>query len=156
MTWVVILALILVGFIFLLLEVLVVPGTTVIGFIGAAMMAFGVYSTYAYFGAAAGTYTLAGTLIFSAVALTMAFKSNSWKIAMLDSKIDGKVNLVDIENVKPGDEGITITRLNPMGKALINNEYYEVTSRENLIDPDTKIVILKVDGNQIIVKSKTE
>jgi len=156
MSWVVILALISVGFIFLLLEILVVPGTTVIGFIGAAMMAFGVYSTYAYFGAAAGTYTLAGTLIFSAVALTLAFKSNSWKIAMLDSKIDGKVNVVDIENVKPGDEGITITRLNPMGKALINNEYYEVTSRENLIDPDTKIVILKVDGNQIIVKSKTE
>jgi len=156
MTWVVILALILVGFIFLLLEILVVPGTTVIGFIGVAMMAFGIYSTYAYYGSAAGTYTLAGTLIFSVVALTMAFKSNSWKIAMLDSKIDSKVNLVDLDKVKPGDEGITITRLNPMGKALINDEYYEVTSKDNLIDPETKIVIWKVDGNKIIVKSKTE
>jgi membrane-bound ClpP family serine protease len=156
MSWLVIITLIVVGFSFLLLEILVVPGTTVVGFVGAAMMAFGVYSTYANFGSVAGTYTLAGTLVFSIAALALALKSNTWKKAMLGTEVDGRVNIVESEKVKPGDEGITISRLNPMGKALINEEYYEVSSKDNLIDPNTKIEVIKVDGNKIIVKSKTD
>lgn len=156
MSWLVIITIIVIGLIFLLLEILVVPGTTVVGFVGAAMMAFGVYSTYANFGSAAGTYTLAGTLVFSIGSLVLALKSNTWKKAMLGTEVDGRVNTIEPERVKPGDEGITISRLNPMGKALINEEYYEVSSKDNLIDPNMKIVVIKVDGNKIIVKSKTD
>ncbi len=155
MSWLVILTIIAIGLIFLLLEILVVPGTTVVGIVGAAMMGFGVFSAYSQYGSAAGTYTLGGTLVFSIAAMVLAFKSNTWKKAMLGSVIQGKVNIFEADKVKPGDEGVTVTRLNPMGKALIGDEYYEVTSRDNLLDQDTEIIVTKVDGNKIIVKSKS-
>lgn len=156
MSWLVIATIIIVGLLFLLLEILVVPGTTVIGFLGAAMMVFGVYSVYSQFGIAAGTYTLAGTLVFAVSAIVLALKSNTWKKAMLNTDIGGRVNIFDADSVKPGDEGVAVTRLNPMGKALINEEYYEVTSKNNLLDENTEIIVTKVEGNKIIVKPKSE
>jgi membrane-bound ClpP family serine protease len=156
MSWMVILTIIVVGLIFLLIEILVVPGTTVIGFLGAAMMVFGVYSVYSQYGVAAGTYTLGGTLIFTVSAIVLALKSNTWKKAMLNTDIGGKVNIFKEDSVKPGDEGVAVTRLNPMGKALINDEYYEVTSKNNLLDENTEIIVTKVEGNKIIVKPKSE
>ncbi len=156
MSWIIIITLIVVGLIFLLLEILVVPGATVVGIVGAAMMAFGVYSAYSAHGSTAGTYTLAGTLVLSISSLAMALKSNTWKRAMLGTEMDGRVNTFEADVVKPGDEGVAISRLNPMGKALINGEYYEVTSKDNLLSQNTEIIVTKVDGNKIIVKSKTE
>jgi membrane-bound ClpP family serine protease len=155
MAWLVILSFILVGFIFLLMEMLIVPGTTFIGFIGAAMMAFGVYSSFVSYGTVAGTYTLAATLVISIAALALALKSNTWKKAMLATVLMNTDAEKIEQKVKPGDEGVTISRLNPMGKAMINEEYFEVSSKDNLIDPDTRIIVVKVDGNKIIVKSKT-
>ncbi len=155
MTWLVIITIIILGLTFLLLEILVVPGTTVVGFIGAGMMVFGIYSAYSQHGAVVGTYTLAGTLVFTVGAIALALKSNTWNKAMLHSEIDGKVNTIEEGKVKPGDTGLTITRLNPMGKALINNDYYEVTSKDNLIDQNTEIEVTKVEGTKIIVKQKS-
>jgi membrane-bound ClpP family serine protease len=156
MSWLVIITIILVGFIFLLLEILVVPGTTIVGIAGFVLMIVGVFSTYTGYGSVAGTLTLGGTLIFSIVALAVAFRSNTWKKAMLNSELIGKVNIFEPEKVKPGDTGLTISRLNPMGKAMINGEYYEVTAKYSLIDHNTEIVVTKVEGNKIIVKSKSE
>lgn len=156
MTWLIIVSLILVGLIFLLLEILVVPGTTVVGFVGVGMMGYGVFAAYNGFGNAAGTYTLLATLLSLIVAIALALKSNTWKKVMLGAEVDSKVNIVEAEKLQAGDEGVTISRLNPMGKALIKEEYYEVTSKDNLVDPGTPIVVLKVEGNKIIVKPKSE
>lgn len=155
MPWLVIVGLIVFGIIFLLLEILVVPGTTVVGFVGAGMMVAAVVISFGNYGIQAGIITLAGSLVGSALAIALALKSNTWKKAMLGAEIDGRVNVIEPEKVKAGDEGIAITRLNPMGKAMINDEYYEVTSKDNLIDEATPLVVVKVDGNKIIVKPKS-
>lgn len=155
MSWLVIATLIVIGITFLLFEILVVPGTTLVGLVGAAMLAFAIYSTYTAHGNMAGTYVLGGTLVLSVASLALALKSNTWKKAMLTTEVNSRVNEVEADKVKPGDEGMAITRLNPMGKALINEEYWEVTSLDNIISQNTEIIVTKVDGNKIIVKSKT-
>jgi membrane-bound ClpP family serine protease len=155
MTWIIVLSLIVVGIIFLLLEILVVPGTTLVGLIGLAMLIAGVVISFNHYGTQVGVMTLITTLIFSLVSIAFALKSNTWKKAMLWSELDGKVNVIDVEKVVVGDEGITISRLNPMGKALIRDDYYEVSSKDNLISENTPIVVVKVEGNKIIVKPKS-
>jgi len=155
MTLMVIIAIIVLGLVFLLLEILVVPGTTVVGFIGAGLMVFGVYAAYNNHGAAIGTYILAGTLVVTIGSVSLALKSNTWNKAMLHSELDGRVNIIEEGKVKPGDTGVTITRLNPIGKALINNDYFEVISKDNLLDQNTEIEVTKVEGNKIIVKQKS-
>jgi len=72
---------------------------------------------------------------------------------MLHTNVDGKANLIDENAIKPGDVGKSVSRLVPMGKALINNEYYEVSSSGEFIDPGTEITIVSIEKNKIFVKS---
>lgn len=155
MSWLVIVSLIIFGIIFLLLEILVVPGTTLVGLVGGGLIVAGVVIAFSDHGMQAGVLTLAGSLVGSVLAIAIALKSNTWRKAMLGTELDGRVNVVEPEKVLAGDEGIAVTRLNPMGKAMIKDEFYEVTSKDNLIGENTPIVVVKVEGNKIIVKPKS-
>ena len=50
-----------------------------------------------------------------------------------------------------GERGKTVSRLNPMGKAMFNNKYFEVSSKGAYIEADSEIEIVQVDHNKIIV-----
>ncbi len=154
MSWTIIAVLIVVGFLFLLLEILVLPGTNVAGFIGFALIAIGVWQAYAGHGALAGSLTLGGCVVFSVVALTLSLKSGTWKRASLKSNIDGKVNLVDAEKIRVGDAGRAVSRLAPMGKAMINGEYFEVSTLGEYLDPGAEIEVISIEFNKITVKPK--
>jgi membrane-bound ClpP family serine protease len=156
MTWLIVLSLIVAGIIFLLLEILVVPGATVVGLFGLVLVVAGVVVSFNQYGVETGVMTLAGTLVVSLLAIGIALRSKTWKKAMHSSVLEGRVNVFEAEKVVKGDEGIAVTRLNPMGKALINEEYYEVRSYDNLLPENTPIIVIKVEGNKIIVKSKEE
>lgn len=156
MIWLVVLSLILAGIVFLLLEIMVVPGATVVGLFGVVLVIAGVVVSFNQYGTQVGIITILGTLVVSLISIGIALRSNTWKKAMHSSALEGRVNVVEADMVVKGDEGISITRLNPMGKALIKEEYYEVTSKDNLIAENTPIMVVKVDGNKIIVKSKEE
>ena len=152
MAWTIIAVLILVGFLFLLLEILVLPGTNVAGVIGFALLAIGVWQAYAGYGTMAGTITLGGTLLFSVLALYYSLKSKTWEKVSLKTEIDGKVNLVDETTIKIGDKGIAISRLAPMGKAMINGKYFEVKTNGEYVDENTKVKVIEIDHNKIWVE----
>lgn len=154
MTWTVILLLILVGLLLLLLEVLVVPGTTFVGITGFVLLVVSIWQAYAIYGTPAGHYALLGTLVLTFLVLYFSLKSKTWRLMMLNTQIDSKMNEVDPAKVKPGDEGKTISRLAPSGKAFINGEYYEVQTLGEFIDPQTEIIVIKVEYSKILVKPK--
>lgn len=154
MTWTVIAILIVVGFLFLLLEILVLPGTNVAGFIGFALIAIGVWQAYVTHGNLAGSLTLVGSVIFSGVALYYSLKSGTWKRASLKKSIDSKVNVIDETKIKIGDSGKAVSRLAPMGKAIINSVYFEVKTQGKFIDQGTDIEVINIDFNKITVKPK--
>jgi len=76
MTWTIIAVLLAVGFLFLLLEILVLPGTNIAGILGFVLIGVGIWQAYAVYGGAAGTITLGITIVLSFVALYFALKSN--------------------------------------------------------------------------------
>ncbi len=154
MIWLVVLSLIVVGIVFLLLEILVVPGATVVGLFGVGLVIAGIVVSFNHYGVETGIITLVGTLVISLISIGVALRSNTWKKAMHTTNLEGRVNIIEADKVVKGDEGLTITRVNPMGKALIKGEYFEVSSKDNLIPENTPIVVLKVEGNKIIVKPK--
>jgi membrane-bound ClpP family serine protease len=154
MTWTIIAVLILVGFLFMLMEILVFPGTGIAGIIGFVLIAIGVWQAFAAHGVFAGTMTLAGSLVFSVIALWYSLKSKTWKRASLSKNIDGKVNVVDTSKIKPGDQGKAISRLAPMGKAQVNGEYFEVKTLGEYIDAGTEIEVIQIEFNKITVKPK--
>ena len=152
-----IILLIVFGILLILLEFLVVPGITIAGLGGLAMLIGGVYLAYDAYGAMIGTYTLVGTLIASSVALVLALRSNTWKRFMLNSEI--KSHAFDKEDeslpdLKPGDTGITVSRVAPVGKVRVGDIYIEAKAQNAYLDPNTEVVVVKVFPNQIIVKPK--
>ncbi len=155
MGWTVIAIIILIGLIFMVLEILVFPGQGVAGIIGLVLIGVAIWQTYTNIGNTAGHITLAGTIFLSVIFLIIALRSKTWKRIMLSSNIDGKVNVIEDKSVKVGDTGKAISRFNPAGKALINDDYFEVHTYGEYLDPDTEIVVVKKEFNKIYVKQKT-
>ena len=154
MFWLIIGVLIFVGLLFLVLEILVIPGTGVAGIIGFILMGIGIWQAYSVYGSAAGHYTLAGTIVLTVLMLILALRSKTWKKIMLKKNITSKVNVIEDGKIAVGDEGKSISRLAPMGKALFGNDFYEVATTGEFLDNGENIVIEKIDGNRIIVKRK--
>jgi membrane-bound ClpP family serine protease len=152
MPWTLIAALIIIGLLFLVLEILVVPGTTVVGIFGLVLMGVGIWEAYNIFGATTGHLVVAGSLVITVIAIALSLRSKTWKRAMLSTEIKGKTNLINQEKVKPGDTGKAVSRLVPMGKALINDEYFEVRSMGQYVDQGTDIEVIKIENNKIFVK----
>lgn len=153
--WTVIIVLIGIGLLMVLLEVLVIPGGGFAGILGFALMVIGVYLAFNHEGVNAGLITLAATLLINVLALIVALRSKTWDKAMLKTNIEARVNLIDAEKVQVGTGGITISRCAPSGKALLNNEFFEVHARSEFIDEGVQIEVIKIEGNKIIIKQKT-
>lgn len=149
-----IIILIIAGLLFLLLEVLVIPGTTVVGIAGFALIVFSVWESYHVFGSPTGHFVLSGTIFFTILTIYLALKSKTWNRIMLKTEISGKVNEIDSTKVQAGDSGISVSRLTPGGKALINDEYYEVHTNGEFIDQESEIVVTHLADNKIFVKRK--
>ncbi len=154
MSLAVIILLILLGLILLVVEIFFLPGTTVAGVIAVGIIFTGIFLAYTHYGTAVGTAVMAGSVIAAGLLLYFSFRSGTWKKLQVHASIDSKANEPEIE-VKEGDTGVTISRINPMGKALINNRVVEVQSLDGLIDHNTEVVVFKAASNKIIVRQKT-
>lgn len=154
MFWLVVVTLILIGLAFLLLEILVIPGTGVAGIIGFILIGIGVWQAYVYYGSGTGHWVLAGTIAGTIGLLALSLRANTWHRIALKSEIKSRVNIVDEQKLKPGDLGKSISRLVPMGKAVFGSEYYEVRTMGEFLDPEVDIVIEKIEDHKIFVKQK--
>ncbi len=154
MSWTLIAVLIFVGLLFIILEILVIPGQGVLGIIGLVVMGVGIWQTYYSYGAFYGHIVLASSLVVSILSLIYSLRSRTWKRMTLKSEVDGRVNVIDDQKLKLGDVGKSVSRLAPAGKALINNEFYEVHTYGDFIDPQKEIEVISIDHNKIIVKQK--
>ena len=151
-----IIIIILLGVLLFIIEFLLVPGITVAGIGGAILIVGGVIMAYHHHGSTIGNFTLLGTALISFLTVFIVLKSGTWKKIMLKKDISGKVNVVDQTGaeVKIGDAGKTITRLNPMGKVEINGNYFVAQSLNKYIDQKTDIEVIKVLSNKLVVKLK--
>jgi membrane-bound ClpP family serine protease len=149
-----IIIIIILGIFLLLVEFLIIPGVTVFGVGGFAFMLLGVGSSYYYHGAQVGSITLAATVIVSLSTIYFVFKRKTWQNLGLKTNINSKVEPFETDKIHPGDMGKTITRLAPIGKAMVNNITCEAKSQGGFIDENSDIEVVKVLTTQIIVKLK--
>jgi membrane-bound ClpP family serine protease len=154
MSWLLIIVLITLGLMFLLLEVLIIPGTTLAGIVGFGLVFVGLWQAYASKGIVEGHITLGATLVVTVVALYFSFKTGTWKRMALKTTVSGKMDQLDGLNIKEGDTGTSVSRLAPSGKAMINNDIVEVHTYGEFIDHEKEIIVISVKDNKIIVTTK--
>lgn len=145
-------ALIFFGILLVIAEIIFVPGTTLVGIVGAGFMVAGVVSSFSYFGQKGGWITLGATGLTSAILVYYAFKANVWGKFSLKTASDSRVNEGELEGLSVGLEGTALSALRPSGKAEIGSKTYEVKTLGAFADAGTKIKVISIITNQIIVE----
>jgi membrane-bound ClpP family serine protease len=153
--WIIILSLLIIGLALIVVELVFVPGTTVVGLLGLIFAIVGIVISYRHFGSEIGFYILLTALVTSVGALFYSFRSGSWSKFSLTSSIQSKVNEGIMAAVSVGDEGITISTLRPMGKAEFNKKTFEVRAGSNYVERGQKVRITEIESHQIIVEPLT-
>lgn len=151
--WVLILSLICTGLLLVVVEILFVPGTTIVGLFGFAFLITAVFSAYHVLGPQMGHYVLTGSLLTFGLSIYLAFRSEIWLRFANKRIIESKVNEGLLDGLEEGLEGIAISDLKPIGKAVVLERIYEVTSSTgNLIVAGKMIKIVKIKDSRIFVE----
>ena len=150
--WIIVISLIAIGLTLFIVEVVFIPGTTVVGLLGVLFGAAGIAISYKHFGNTVGTYILLITVVAIAGSLYYSFKSGAWSKFSLKSSIKSKVNEGMLTHLNIGDVGVTRSTLRPIGNADFNGKTFEVRSLAEYIEANEKVRIINIESGQIIVE----
>jgi membrane-bound ClpP family serine protease len=150
--WLLIITLVAVGLALIIVEVIFIPGTTVVGVLGVVFTIVGIVVSYRHFGNDAGFYVLLGSLMLTLAALFFSFRYAPWSRFSLKSAIESKVNEGMLQDMKIGEEGTAITTLRPVGKAEFSTGQFEVRAVGKYVEKGTRIQIKTIESNQIVVE----
>lgn len=151
--WITVISLILFGLALIVVEIIFVPGTTLVGIVGFLFLAVGVGLSFNYFGSETGWTIVGLSAVTSGLIFYYSFKANVWGRFSLKSSINSKVNEGELAAVTVGMEGQAVSALRPMGKADLNGKMYEVKTLGEYADAGTRVRVLNVTTNQIIVET---
>ena len=151
----IVVALILLGILFMLAEIFLLPGISIAGIAGAIFLIGGIVYSYLFIGSIAGNITLAATAIAMGASFFLLLKSKSLRKISLETNIESKVDNSDLGKISVGDTGIALSRLNPTGKVMVNDLTVEGKSfNGEFIDDDDEIEVVRIDTYQIQVVRK--
>ena len=157
-------ALILVGVLAILIE-MVVPAFGMIAALGGGgSIIAAVAMTYAQRGPVDGTIVLFSAMMIVPLALWAAFRlfpaspigklliNRSSQTADRGYTSYTEQNYADLM----GAEGVTTSDLRPVGVAIINAKKYSVVSASEYIGKDTRVRVIRVEGSRIVVRRVLE
>ena len=148
----IIITLIIIGLLLIIAEVFLIPGIGISGLLGVASLAGASVYTFLEVGTTQGLVLSSANIAILIGFTVYALRAKTWKKASLDTNIETKA-MSDV-SVQVGDEGKTLTRLSPMGQALIGTQSLEVKAIEGMIDPHVEVVVVMVEDNKVYVKIK--
>ncbi len=149
----IVIALAALGIIFMLIEIFLLPGISIAGIVGGALIVGAVVYAYMFLGATAGTIVLVSSLAVLAIAFIWLVKSRSLQKIGLKTNIEETVDNSDLLKIKAGDKGVSLSRLNPIGKIMVNDTIIEGKSIDgSFIDEDIEVEVVKIETYNALVK----
>ena len=150
--WISVLAILLLGIGLIILELIFIPGTTIVGVLGLGFCVGGIVMSFNYFGPVVGFTTLILTGVVSIGMLVVSLRSGVWKKFSNKSAIQSKFNEGSSDQLKVGDEGTSLSTLKPYGKVEFGDKEFEAKTNGNYVDRGTRVRIIHKEGSQIIVE----
>jgi len=147
----IVIVLCIIGIILILVEIFLIPGFTITGIAGAAFSIGGVVYAFRSLGTTAGVITLLSIVAMVGIVFVYLVKSKALDRIALKTDIDSTVAAKELPAISEGDKGITLSRLNPIGKVKVNNITMEAKTLSGFIDENTPVTIIKVSPTQLIV-----
>ena len=150
--WVYSLALLVLCFVLVLLEIFVIPGLNIFGIVGLLTAVAGIAYAYMNMGGLAAGVVAGVGLVGTAILVRMMLKVR----LVLN---DGMTRKAGYDSVKPGREallgqtGQAVTTLRPAGRAQFGERVVDVVSEGGYIERGQQVEVLKVAGNRVVVQS---
>ncbi len=152
MTWIIILSLLVLGLLMVLIEVIFVPGTTLVGIIGVIFTGLGIYVCFQNYDSDIAFIVLGVTVLGNILVVIYGFRSGVWNRFSLKETSMGRAFDERLAGLEIGQKGKTLSDVKPFGKAEFGDKIYEVKSNSGFIPAGTEVVIHKLENNKIIIK----
>jgi membrane-bound ClpP family serine protease len=150
----IVIVLLVVGIIFFLIELFLIPGLSIAGIAGFAFVGGAIYYAYNSIGNIAGHITLVSSILLLGIAIWIFLRSKVLERMSLKTEITGKNDPMKDMIINKGDTGITSSRLAPMGKVKINNHIVEAKTNDDFIDPGVEVTVIEVMNTNVLVCRK--
>ena len=151
----IIVVLCIIGVLLILAEIFLIPGVTLTALAGIAFSIGGVYYAFRTLGVTAGIIALFSVALVIGIAFVYLVKSKALDKIALKTDSNSTVASNESTAISAGDEGISISRLNPMGKVRVNNITMEAKTLGEFVDENTAVIVVNVSPTQLIVKTKS-
>ena len=147
-----------VGLLLLLAEIFFIPGFGLAGIGGIAAILTSIFLTFGNIVQA--TYSILIALGVSVIGFFLLIKyipsTRAWRKFILSTEqkkeLGYTVGTKDLKRLT-GKEGITITPLRPSGIIEVNGKKLNALTQGEYVDSNTKIKIISVEGNKIVVEA---
>ena len=150
--WWIVVSLLVLGIILMLVEMLLVPGVGVAGFLSLGSLVAACWYAFAEISTAAGWWTLLAAVVVLAVLLFFALNAKTWRRFELKTEVTSRMG-TESSQVHVGDRGIAYTRLAPMGTGRFGNVNCEVKSHDNtMVAAGTPVEVVAIEENKPLVK----
>ena len=146
----IILLLLIAGLALIIVELFLIPGVSIAGICGLLSLGGAVYFAYSFLGIVAGHITLFSTLAIVAIGVYWFLRARTLDRMSLQTNVESKVNLIN-DQVSVGDEGVTVSRLPPMGKVLVNGVTYECKTLGGFMEEGIRVKVVSIEGNTLQV-----
>ncbi len=144
--------LILLGLIFCIVELLILPGVTLGGILSAFCYIAAIYMSFVNFDIAGGVISIIISLMLTLSAIAVSLRAKTWDRFSLKSQIDSSSSDMPTSTIVIGDHGVAISRLSPMGKVAIKGQTYEAKSRDVYIDAQSEVEVVGFNNFSVVVK----
>lgn len=147
--------LVLLGLLFLLVELVLLPGVSVGALLTLVCYGSALYLAFTNFGTTVGLIVLASILMLSIVAIIFSLRAKTWRRLSLNEEVTSSSMPSPEQSVKIGDIGRALSRLAPMGKVEFAGQIFEAKSLDSYIDARSMVEVVGFENFNVIVK-KTE
>lgn len=149
-----IILLVFLGLLFLVAELVLLPGVSIGAILALVCYGGSIYLAFRDFGSAAGVAVIVVILLLSLLAVVVSLRAKTWQRFSLKQEIrSSSMPVMPSDELRIGDCGTTLSRLSPMGKVEIRGKVYEAKSTGAYVDPRRDVEVVGFENFSVIVKT---
>ena len=157
MTMFYIILLIVLGLLFLVAELVLLPGVSIGAILALVCYGSSTYLAFRDYGTVAGVVVILAILLLSLVATIISLRAKTWQRFSLKQRVDSSsMPATPDQELQVGDRGMTLSRLSPMGTVEVGGKVYEAKSLTAYVDPRREVEVVGFDNFSVIVKTVKE
>ena len=139
------------GLLFLVAELVLLPGVSIGAVLALVCYGSSVYLAFRDFGPVTRTVVI---LVLSVIATVVSLRAKTWQRFSLKQEIrSSSMPVIPAEELQVGDRGVTLSRLSPMGKVEIGGRTYEAKSQGAYVDQQRDVEVVGFENFSVIVKT---